>query len=164
MFRKNQPELSQYLLSNPPVRCHSSSWWTRDERRETGVSSHTFSLPGSRVEIPSSRRKQETWPVSVPSPQSRLSARSFSFWYMDVLRLGSLLSFPAVVWLSQEGSQNGSEAGRERDAELGEGESLFSWHHLYLSRDPYGVCRGPPLQSLGSVAAHCLGKGWATFL
>lgn len=93
-----------------------------------------------------------------PSPQSWSSARSFYFWYMDVLRLASLRFFPAVVWLSQGVHKtDNSEEGKERNAELGEGKSFFSGHHLHLHRDPSGVCRGPALQSLGSVAAHRLG-------
>lgn len=75
---------------------------------------------------------------------------------MDVLRLGSFLPFPAVVSGLATEKKNGTEKGRERDAELREGEYLFSGHHLHPSRPAVGL-QGTSFAYLGSVAARCLG-------
>lgn len=71
-----------------------------------------------------------------PSPQTWLSTRSFEFWEMDLLRLGSLLSFPEVAsGLARSVNRNGTDVGKERDAELGEGQS-FLWVPLGPEQNP----------------------------
>ena len=106
-------------------------WSTRNEKRKVRVFFPYFFLPESIVEIPSSLRKQEKWAVSIPSPHTRLSTRFFQFWTLDLLRLDSPLTFPPGVCglVRRVNKRTGSEEGRERNAELGEGEYLFSGHH-----------------------------------
>lgn len=62
---------------------------------------------------------------------------------MDLLRLGSLLSFPEVVsGLARSVNRNGTDVGKERDAEPGEGQS-FLWVPLGPEQNPRGFSEDP---------------------
>lgn len=101
-----------------------------------------FSLPGRRVEIPSSLRKQEKKAVSVPWAINTVVSHTPLTVGNGLAQVGFSCPFRPWPLIQLPCHREMLQKGWERDAELGGGEGLFSGHCWHLS-SPRGSSEDP---------------------